>query len=174
VAVFDFIRRRLLARPRVSTKRSTSASRVGSGSSVAAPPSCSDYPGDFTGIPRIEYTPHPDGLADPGEIVWAWVPFEEDHRQGKDRPILVIGRDHEWLLGTMLTSKDHDRDGAREAYFGRYWMDIGVGAWDRERRPSEVRLDRIIRLRPHGVRREGAALDRKTFERVASGVLAHR
>jgi hypothetical protein len=42
----------------------------------------------------------------------------------------------------MLTSKDHDRDAAAEARAGRQWMDVGTGGWDRERRPSEVRLDR--------------------------------
>ena len=124
------------------------------------------YPGDFTGVPTIQYQPHPDGLADPGEVVWAWVPFAEDHRQGKDRPVLIIGRDRKFLLGLMLTSKDHDRDAAAEARQGRHWLDIGSGGWDAQRRPSEVRLDRIIRLRPTEVRREGAALPRPLFERV--------
>jgi hypothetical protein len=45
-------------------------------------------------------------------------------------------------------------------------MDVGTGGWDREHRPSEVRLDRLIALDPDGVRREGAALDRGTFDRV--------
>jgi hypothetical protein len=43
-------------------------------------------------------------------------------------------------------------------------MDIGTGAWDREGRPSEVRLDRLLVL--DSVRREGAALDQATFARV--------
>ena len=47
----------------------------------------------------------------------------------------------------MLTSKDHDRDAADEARWGRHWMDVGTGGWDRQRRPSEVRLDRLIRAR---------------------------
>jgi len=38
------------------------------------------------------YDPHPDGLADPGEAVWGWVPYEEDFGRGKDRPVLIIGR----------------------------------------------------------------------------------
>jgi hypothetical protein len=160
VPVLDFLRRRLLGR------RSAQGPAPG--------PRRSRYPGDFRGIPHIEYRPTPDGLPDPGEIVWAWVPFEENNGQGKDRPILVIGRDAEWLLGVMLTSKDHNRDAAREAHFGRYWMDIGPGPWDRERRPSEVRLDRIIRLRPTEVRREGAALDRRLFDEVGRAVISHR
>ena len=35
---------------------------------------------------RVEYTPEMDGDADPGEVVWAWVPYEEDPNRGKDRP----------------------------------------------------------------------------------------
>jgi len=133
-----------------------------------------DYPGDFTGVPRLEYAPHPDGLPDPGEVVWAWVPFEEDHTLGKDRPVLIIGHDGAYLLGLMLTSKDHDRDAAAEARHGRRWLDVGAGAWDRQARPSEVRLDRVLRLRPDGVRREGSALPRPIFDQVAAGVMAAR
>ena len=128
------------------------------------------YPGDFTGTPDLTYAPQPDGQPDPGEIVWTWVPYEEDHSQGKDRPVLVIGRDGRWLLGLMLTSKDHDRDHAQEASQGRHWQDIGSGGWDAKGRPSEVRVDRIVRVDPTAVRREGAVLDRATFERVASAV----
>ncbi len=122
---------------------------------------------DFRGITRIEYAPHPDGQADPGEVVWTWVPYEEDPRRGKDRPVLVIGRNGGDLLALMLTSKDHDRDAARQARAGRAWMDVGSGRWDHRGRPSEVRLDRVLRLDPAAVRREGATLPRSTFEAVA-------
>ncbi|MFT4288999.1 type II toxin-antitoxin system PemK/MazF family toxin [Nocardioides sp.] len=115
---------------------------------------------------RVSYTPHHDGLPDPGEVVWAWVAYEDDPSQGKDRPVLLIGRDDVVLYGLMLTSKDHDRDAADEARWGRYWMDVGAGGWDRERRPSEVRLDRLIVLDPAKVRREGAALDEQIFRLV--------
>ena len=66
----------------------------------------------------------------------------------------------------MLTSKDHDRDEDDEARYGRHWMDVGTGGWDREGRPSEVRLDRLVFLRDDQIRREGAALDRAVFEAV--------
>ncbi|WP_371328279.1 type II toxin-antitoxin system PemK/MazF family toxin [Demequina sp. NBRC 110056] len=125
------------------------------------------YPGDFTGRVDVRYAPRPDGRPDPGEIVWTWVPFEEDHSRGKDRPVLLIGREGDWLLALQLTSKDHDLDAAQEARWGRYWMDIGTGAWDRQRRPSEVRLDRIVRVDPGAVRREGAVLDRRRFDEVS-------
>jgi hypothetical protein len=124
-------------------------------------------------MPVLSYEPRPDGKPDPGEVVWTWVPFEEDHTQGKDRPVLIVGRDEPWLLGLMLTSKDHDKDAADEARWGRYWMDIGTGAWDSQRRPSEVRLDRIVRVDPTKVRREGAAIDRRTFTAVTGSLLKH-
>ena len=44
------------------------------------------YPGDFRGVPAIAYAPKPDGQPDPGEIVWTWVPFEEDHCRGQGPP----------------------------------------------------------------------------------------
>jgi hypothetical protein len=116
----------------------------------------------------LEYRPREDGRADPGEIVWAWVPYDEGDGRGKDRPVLVIGRRGPQLLGLMLSSKDHDRDAADEARFGRLWTDVGSGDWDARRRPSEVRLDRLLELDPASVRREGAALDRQRFDRVVS------
>jgi hypothetical protein len=143
------------------------ALRSGHPGPAMGPAGLEGYAGDFTGSPRLEYAPHPDGQADPGEVVWAWVPFEEDHTLGKDRPVLIIGHDQSLLLGLMLTSKDHDRDAAAEARAGRRWLDIGAGAWDGQHRPSEVRLDRIVRLRPNAVRREGATLPRSIFDDVA-------
>jgi hypothetical protein len=130
------------------------------------------YPGDFQGTPKISYAPNPGNgnVADPGEIVWTWVPFEEDHSQGKDRPVLVIGHDGPWLLALPLTSKDHDRDLERESRTGRRWTDIGSGPWDRQGRDSEVRIDRILRVYPAGVRRMGAVLDERRFNQVANEV----
>lgn len=110
-----------------------------------------------------DYLPAADGRPDPGEVCWAWVPYEDDPRQGKDRPVLVIavreaGDDTRLVECLVMTSKDHDRDEAQEAAAGRHWMDVGAGAWDHERRPSEVRLDRLVVLRESDVRREGAVL----------------
>lgn len=108
-----------------------------------------------------------DGRPDPGEIVWTWVPYEDDPSQGKDRPVLLIGRrDDGTLVALQLTSQDHDRDAAQEARAGRVWMDIGAGPWDAQRRPSEVRLNRLIEVREQDVRREGAVLPRGVYERV--------
>ena len=112
----------------------------------------------------------PDGEPDPGEVVWAWVPYEEDASRGKDRPVLVIGTrvaDGQLLARCLvLTSKDHDRDEAQEARAGRFWMDIGTGGWDREGRPSEVRLNRLVEIPATDVRREGAALGAEVYAQV--------
>jgi len=128
------------------------------------------YPGDYDGVPAMAYAPKPDGLPDPGEVVWTWVPFEEDHGVGKDRPVLLIGLDGDWLLGVMLTSKDHDQDAAQEHRAGRDWVDVGSGDWDREGRASEVRVNRIIRVDPEAVRREGAVLSEDGFNAVAEAI----
>jgi PemK-like, MazF-like toxin of type II toxin-antitoxin system len=127
-----------------------------------------------TGVLDLDYAPRDDGKPDPGEIVWAWVPFEEGDGRGKDRPVLVVGRDGTALLALMLSSKDHDPDAADEARHGRHWVDVGSGPWDRQGRPSEVRVDRVLRIDPSGVRREGAALDRARFEEVAAEVRRSR
>ena len=116
--------------------------------------------------PDVEYRPRDDGRPDPGEVVWAWVPYDEGDGRGKDRPVLVIGRRGGSLLGLMLSSQDHDVDADDEARHGRLWTDLGTGAWDSRGRPSEVRLDRLLVLDPATVRREGAALDRARFDRV--------
>ncbi|QEM47298.1 type II toxin-antitoxin system PemK/MazF family toxin [Mycolicibacterium grossiae] len=109
---------------------------------------------------RIHYAPDLDGRADPGEIVWTWVVYEDDPTRGKDRPVLVVGRDAGTLLGLMLSSQDRHR-GERD------WVEIGTGTWDYEGRVSWVRLDRVLDVPEEGIRREGAVLDRERFEVVA-------
>ncbi|NLJ54343.1 MAG: type II toxin-antitoxin system PemK/MazF family toxin [Intrasporangiaceae bacterium] len=148
---------------------STPSPRDGSGPATLEAPA---YPGDFDGPVSIVYDPHPDGEPDPGEIVWAWVPYEEDHTRGKDRPVLLIGHDGPWLLALQLTSKDRDRNAAHELRQGRIWIDIGSGAWDHRGRPSEARVNRILRIAPDAIRREGAVLDEAVFTEVAAAVEA--
>ncbi|WP_431190365.1 type II toxin-antitoxin system PemK/MazF family toxin [Janibacter cremeus] len=131
------------------------------------------YPGDYVGDPPLEWAPTPaDPMPSPGEVVWAHVPYEEDHTQGKDRPVLLIGRDGPWLLALQLTSVDHDLDEAQEAAAGRRWIDIGHGRWDHRGRRSEVRVNRVIRVDPAAVRREGAVLGEELFVAVAEAVRA--
>ncbi len=49
------------------------------------------------------------------------------------------------------------------------YVDIGTGSWDRQRRPSEAKLDRILQISPGDIRREGAVLDRKRFDSRCRG-----
>ncbi|KRC66180.1 growth inhibitor PemK [Aeromicrobium sp. Root236] len=118
----------------------------------------------------IAYDPHPDGRPDPGEVVWTWVPYEDDPAQGKDRPVLIVARQGESLVAVPMTSKDHDRDLAQEAEEGRFWFDVGSGPWDPAGRPSEVRLNRFLTIDPTAVRREGAVLDEARFNAVAAAL----
>lgn len=134
------------------------------------PAATPDYPGDFEGYPRMEYAPHSTPLPDPGEIAWGWVPYEEDYTQGKDRPVLIIGRDAGWLLGLPLSSVDHEQDARQEASQGRFWVDVGSGEWDNKGRESSVRVDRIVRINPTGMRRVAGELDVERFKEVADGV----
>lgn len=110
---------------------------------------------------RVSYAPNLDGRADPGEIVWTWVVYEDDPTRGKDRPVLVVGRDRSVLLGLMLSSQEQHAD-------DRDWVAIGSGAWDYEGRQSWVRLDRVLDVPEEGIRREGAILDREIFDVVAA------
>ena len=129
----------------------------------------SDYPGDYRDMINFEYSPSLDGDADPGEIVWTWVPFEEDHSQGKDRPVLLVGRDGEYLLALMMTSKDHNN---RE-HADLNYLDIGSGPWDSQGRASEVKLNRVIRVRPDAMRREGAVMPQDTFRLIEHAWTRH-
>ncbi|MFJ2742829.1 type II toxin-antitoxin system PemK/MazF family toxin [Streptomyces sp. NPDC087440] len=109
---------------------------------------------------RMEYAPEHDGDPDPGEIVWTFVPYEENDGRGKDRPVLVVAREEAGtLLAVRLSSKRHDHD--------REWLPIGSGPWDGAGRESWVDLDRVLRVHEQGMRREACALDRGTFDRVA-------
>ena len=114
---------------------------------------------------KLVYAPDLDGRADPGEIVWTWVVYEDDPTQGKDRPVLVVGRDRSTLLGLMLSSQEHHRDDPN-------WVAIGSGSWDYESRQSWVRLDRVIDVPEEGIRREGAILERAKFDLVAARLRA--
>jgi PemK-like, MazF-like toxin of type II toxin-antitoxin system len=107
----------------------------------------------------LSYSPDLDGLADPGEIVWAWVPYEEDPERGKDRPLLVVGRHKRQLLAMMLSSRGDDNPDE--------WLEIGPGRWDKENRISYLRLDRVFALDEDDIRREGSILDGERFVEVA-------
>jgi PemK-like, MazF-like toxin of type II toxin-antitoxin system len=118
---------------------------------------------DYQGRVLLDYAPELDGDPDPGEIVWGWVPYEEDPSLGKDRPMVVIGRVDDGsaaVVALMLSSHDHDGDPG--------WVHLGTGAWDVERRESWVRTDRLFAVPPDGIRKEGAVLAKDRFLRLVT------
>jgi hypothetical protein len=115
-------------------------------------------------VPReleIQYTPQLDGDPDPGEVVWTWVPFEEDATLGKDRPVVIIGRRGDVLSGVALTTKNHG-DGT---------VEVGTGEWDSRHRTSYAKVDRLLDINADAVRREGAILNRRQFDEVIDAVV---
>ena len=118
---------------------------------------------------RIAYTPERDGEPDPGEVVWTWVPYEDDSSQGKDRPVVVIGSAGPLLAVVPLTSRGPDGRPDPTA-----WVPVGTGGWDGEHRESYANVDRVLRVGPGDVRREGATLDRGRFDAVVAGVRRRR
>lgn len=119
-----------------------------------------EVPARGVGPVRTSYAPEFDGEPDPGEIVWTWVPYEENDGRGKDRPVLVVAREEnrETLLAVQLTSRERSGD--------EDWLPLGSGPWDRTARNSWVHLERVLRVHPDGMRREACALDRARFNRV--------
>lgn len=139
-----------LARP--SAVGLSSPGRTGSDATVEIDP-------QDIGPVRMTYSPQTDGKPDPGEVVWTWVPYQENDGRGKDRPVLLVAVEQSGtLLGVQLTSKPHN-----DADF----LPVGAGAWDGEHRPSWANIDRIIRIHPAGMRREGMALPHREFVAVA-------
>ncbi len=118
-------------------------------------------PGGRTATVTIEYSPSIDGDPDPGEVVWTWVPFEEDPTQGKDRPVVIIGRRNSNLVGVPLTTKADDREAQ---------VAVGRGGWDPERRVSYARIWRLLDVDEQRMRREGAILERARFDAVTAAV----
>jgi len=102
-----------------------------------------------------------DGDPDPGEVVWAWVPFEEDPEQGKDRPVVVIGRRGRRMVGVPLTTKRSEHEAQ---------IAIGTGDWDPKRRQSYARIWRMLDLDDRRTRREGSVLERDRFDQIVEAV----
>lgn len=114
---------------------------------------------------RISYAPDRDGDPDGGEIVWTWVPYDERDGRGKDRPVLVLGRQSaERVYAVRLTSRSRDGD--------RDYLSIGSGPWDSQRRSSWVDIEQLYSVHAAGMRREASALDPERFARVAAALRA--
>lgn len=112
---------------------------------------------------RVAYAPQRDGAPDAGEIVWTWVPYEENDGRGKDRPVLVIGRESaERVYAVRMTSKPHDGE--------RDYLSIGAGEWDSQGRESWVDVEQLYSVHERGLRREAAVLDRRRYDRVGAAL----
>lgn len=122
--------------------------------------------GESPGARTISYAPRHNREADPGEVVWAEVAFEDQPDVVKDRPLLVVGRKDRTTVLCLQLSTQQKRDGQDG------WLPLGAGAWDRLSRPSFVRLDRVIELRADAIRRQGAVLDPARFTYVADALRA--
>ncbi len=113
---------------------------------------------------RVAYAPNRNGDPDAGEVIWTWVPYEENDGRGKDRPVLVIGRQSATrVYAVRMTSKAHDGD--------RDYIPIGPGAWDSQGRPSWVDIEQLYSVHVKGTRREAATLDRARYIVVAKALI---
>lgn len=113
---------------------------------------------------RVEYAPEKDGDPDAGEVIWTWVPYEENDGRGKDRPVLVIGRQSaDRVYAVRMTSKAHEHD--------RDYLSIGSGGWDAQGRQSWVDVEQLYSVHVAGMRREAAVLDRGRYDRVAEALV---
>ncbi len=112
----------------------------------------------------IVFEPRVDGEPDPGEVIWTWVPYEENDGRGKDRPVVIVARDTaRSVFAVQLTSTPHDDD-------ARHFVYIGPGAWDSQGRPSWARLDRVFRVFESGMRREANSVSREQFAAVSTAL----
>ena len=117
---------------------------------------------------RVEFDPRVDAEPDPGEVIWTWVPYEENDGRGKDRPVLIVARDTpRSVLALQLTSKPHDDD-------SRHFVFVGAGPWDSQGRPSWARLDRVFRVFESGMRREASSVNAAQFAAVSTALKDRR
>lgn len=114
---------------------------------------------------RVGYSPSRNDLPDSGEVIWTWVPYEENDGRGKDRPVLVIGRHTaQRVYAVRMTSKPHGGD--------RDFLSIGSGGWDSQGRESWVDIEQLYSVHEDGMRREAAVLDAGRYARVAQALVA--
>lgn len=112
----------------------------------------------------VGYSPSRNDIPNAGEVIWTWVPYEENDGRGKDRPVLVIGRHSaQRVYAVRMTSKAHDGD--------RDFLSIGSGDWDSQGRPSWVDIEQLYSVHHEGMRREAAVLDRRRYDLVARALI---
>lgn len=106
------------------------------------------------------YAPQLDSDADPGEVVWTWVPYAENDGRGKDRPVLLIARiDSVSFAACYLSTKQHSG-----------FVSVGTGAWDHEGRESFLAPDRVLQVFEQGMRRGGQQVSERAFRLAVESV----
>ena len=98
------------------------------------------------------------------------MPYEENDGRGKDRPVIILAVDGEYVIFAQMTSKDHADHGIRKDKYGTWWMDIGTGAWDPKGRPSEIKLNILWIVHESHIRRMGSALDADIYSEVVTTI----
>lgn len=109
----------------------------------------------------IYYAPDMDGQAEPGEVVWLMIQPDGSQEPAFERPLLVVGHNRQNILALQISSNPAHQNEDQ-------WLDIGSGAWDEESNQSWVRLDKIAEVGEDAIRRQGAVLPRRRFDRVAA------
>ncbi|AKP09194.1 PemK-like protein [Corynebacterium pseudotuberculosis] len=109
----------------------------------------------------IFYAPNMDGQVDPGEVVWFWAPSDSSPKKLRERSIVVVGRHGPKVLGLLISPNPTHND-------DDHWLDIGAGPWDEAGRQSWVRLDKVVSVPEADIRRSGAVMPARRFERIAN------
>lgn len=117
---------------------------------------------DSADFPRaIVYAPDLDGQTDAGEVVWSWINTKGQSAPPEERAMIVVAHSstHELLCLLISANKEHNSDS--------HWLSIGTGPWDAAGRPCWVRLDKLVETPELSVRRRGAMVPERRFERIA-------
>lgn len=109
----------------------------------------------------IAYAPDIDGQVEAGEIAWLWVPAYGPENPPAERAMVVVGRaNREDVLGLLISPEQcHDEE--------QNWLAIGPGGWNPSGETCWVRVDKLIQVPEHSVRRQGVLLPEARFDRIA-------
>lgn len=73
-----------------------------------------------------------------------------------------------------MASRGHDHGVAQEMHWSRFWHGVSTDDWNRQSRPSRVRLDRLFPVESTSVRHEGVATSCEVFDGVIAALYHHR
>lgn len=109
----------------------------------------------------VAYAPDIDGPVEAGEIAWLWVPAYGPDRPPAERAMVVVGRaNNEDVLGLLVSPEERHAD-------DKNWLAIGPGGWNPSGETCWVRVDKVIQVPEHSVRRQGVLLPEARFDRIA-------